>query len=72
MFGSGYFTIFPTNNNPLYLAGLSALFLIVAVFLKQKERLEKYWRAAFTFLPCPPLCCSPHLWRVLPTPSLAP
>jgi membrane protease YdiL (CAAX protease family) len=49
VFGSGYFAIFPTNNNPLYLAGLSALFLIVAVFLKQNARLEKYWRAAFAF-----------------------
>jgi membrane protease YdiL (CAAX protease family) len=49
VFGSGYFSMFPTNNNPLYLAALSALFLILAVFLKRNARLEKYWRAAFAF-----------------------
>jgi membrane protease YdiL (CAAX protease family) len=49
VFGSGYFAIFPTNNNPLYLASLSALLLVVAVFLKLNERLEKYWRAALAF-----------------------
>ncbi len=49
VFGSGYFALFPTNNNPLYLASLSALFLIVAVLPKQNARLEKYWRATFAF-----------------------
>ncbi len=49
VFGSGYFNFFPTNNNPLYLAGLSAAFLIVAVVLKLNERLERYWRAVFSF-----------------------
>jgi membrane protease YdiL (CAAX protease family) len=47
VFGSGYFSLFPTNHNPLYLAGLSALFLTSAVLLKRDARLEKYWRAVF-------------------------
>jgi membrane protease YdiL (CAAX protease family) len=49
VFGSGYFAFFPTNSNPLYLAGLSAFFLIVAAFLRLNERLEKYWQAVFIF-----------------------
>ncbi len=49
VFGSGYFALFPTNNNPPYLAGLSALFLVVAVLLKRNARTEKYWRATYAF-----------------------
>jgi membrane protease YdiL (CAAX protease family) len=49
LFGSGYFRIFPTNNNPLYLASLSGLFLVAAALLKRDARLERHWRAAFAF-----------------------
>lgn len=47
VFGSGYFALFPTNSNPLYLTSLSILFLIVALFLSRNPRLESYGRAAF-------------------------
>lgn len=49
VFGSGYFTVFPTNNNPAYLAGLTAVLLVAAVLLRRSERLSRYWRAAFAF-----------------------
>lgn len=49
IFGSGYFNIFPTNKNPLYLASISAFFLVSAFILRQNVRTEKYWRAIFAF-----------------------
>ncbi len=55
VFGSGYYTVFPTNHNVVYLASLSALFLAAAVLLKRSERLEKYWQVAFAFFAA---CCA--------------
>jgi membrane protease YdiL (CAAX protease family) len=49
VFGSSFFTIFPTNNSLPYNLVLAAVFLIVAVWFKHNEHLEKYWRAAFAF-----------------------
>jgi membrane protease YdiL (CAAX protease family) len=49
VFGSGYFNLFPTDNNPFYLALLSAFFLAAALLLKQGKATEKYWRAAYAF-----------------------
>ncbi len=49
VFGSNYFTVFPTNQNPAYNVVLSAIFLVAAVWLKRNERLNKYWQVAFAF-----------------------
>lgn len=55
IFGSGYYTVFPTNNNLMYLASLSALFLVSALLLKRIKPLEKYWQAIFAFFVA---CCA--------------
>jgi membrane protease YdiL (CAAX protease family) len=49
VFGSNYFTVFPTNENLAYNTVLSAGFLVAAVWLKRNERLAKYWQVAFAF-----------------------
>ncbi len=49
VFGSNYFTIFPTNKNLAYNMVLSAVFLVASVWLKGNERLARYWRVAFAF-----------------------
>lgn len=59
LFGTGYFSLFPTNGNPRYLAGLAALLLIAAVLLKLSPRLAKYWRVAYAlFTACAALLFS--------------
>jgi len=49
VFGSNYFEIFPTNRNLIYNLTLSALFLIVALWLKRSIHWNRYWRIAFAF-----------------------
>jgi membrane protease YdiL (CAAX protease family) len=49
VFGSGYYTVFPTNHSILYLAGLSALFLVSALVLRRNKRVDRYWQIAFAF-----------------------
>jgi len=49
VFGSNYYEIFPTNRNIYYNAVLSAVFLIVSLWLKRNERLTKYWHIPFAF-----------------------
>ncbi len=49
VFGSNYFTVFPTNRNLAYNTVLSAAFSATAVWLKRDERLAKYWPVAFAF-----------------------
>ena len=49
VFGSNYYEIFPTNRNIYYNAVLSAVFLIVSLWLKRNERLTKYWQIPFAF-----------------------
>jgi membrane protease YdiL (CAAX protease family) len=49
VFGSNYFAIFPTNRNLTYNLTISALFLIVALWLKRNKRWNRYWRITFAF-----------------------
>ena len=49
VFGYGFYDFLPTNNNPLYLAILSGIFLALALWLRRDQRGEKYWRAAYAF-----------------------
>jgi membrane protease YdiL (CAAX protease family) len=49
VFGSNYFEIFPTNKNLTYNLTLSALFLIVALWLKRDKHQNRYWRIAYAF-----------------------
>lgn len=47
IFGSYYFEVFPTNKNLIYNLALSILFLIAALWFKNDQRLNPYWRIAF-------------------------
>jgi len=47
LFGSNTFRLFPTNKNLLYDWILTLVLLVVAVFLRRSDRLQKYWGAAF-------------------------
>ena len=49
VFGSNYFEIFPTNKNLTYNLSISALFLVVALWLKRDKRWNRYWRIAYAF-----------------------
>jgi len=49
VFGSNYFTVFPTNRNLAYNAVLSTVFLVTAIWLKRNERLANYWQVVFAF-----------------------
>jgi len=49
VFGSNYFEIFPTNKNLIYNLIISALFLMVALWLKHNNDLNKYWRITYAF-----------------------
>jgi len=49
VFGSNYFEIFPTNNNLTYNLTISALFLVVALWLKRNKRWNMYWRITYAF-----------------------
>ena len=47
--GSNYFDIFPTNKNLTYNLTISALFLVIALWLKRDKHRNKYWRIAYAF-----------------------
>lgn len=47
--GCNYYKILPTNDNLAYEGALSALLLIVALLLKQSERLARCWQIAYAF-----------------------
>ncbi|HSG43281.1 MAG TPA: CPBP family intramembrane glutamic endopeptidase [Anaerolineales bacterium] len=49
VFGSNYFDIFPTNKNLTYNLTVSALFLVVALWLKRDKHRNRYWRIAYAF-----------------------
>lgn len=49
IFGSHYFDAFPTNKNLTFNLSVSAIFLIVALWLKYDKRWSKYWQIAFAF-----------------------
>ncbi len=47
--GSPYFSIFPTNRNPRYLAVLATFFLLVTVVFHYSSRLRQYRPVAYAF-----------------------
>lgn len=49
IFGSNYYTIFPTNNNIYYEGGISAAFFIAALLLRWQPRFRPYWQVAYAF-----------------------
>jgi len=49
LFGSNYFDVFPTNRNLTYNLVLSAVSLIVALWLWFNPRWNRYWLVAFAF-----------------------
>jgi len=49
IFGCNYFTIFPTNQNPVYEGGLSAALLIAALALRRQPHLRAYADLAYLF-----------------------
>jgi membrane protease YdiL (CAAX protease family) len=48
VFGSPYYTVFPTNGNQTYTIALTAFFLIISVVLKKSRSLSRYWPAAYS------------------------
>jgi len=49
-FGVDYHTLFPTNTSGAFKVGLSVLFLLATVVLRQSARWRAYWPAALAFL----------------------
>lgn len=49
IFGCNYFTIFPTNQNPVYEGGLSAALLVAALLLRRQPNLRAYGDLAYLF-----------------------
>jgi membrane protease YdiL (CAAX protease family) len=49
VFGSSYFTLFPTNESVLFKAFIPALFLMTALLLKRSQRYNKYWQIFYAF-----------------------
>ncbi len=49
LFGSPYFTIFPTNKNPYYLFALATVFLAGSFFLRRSSRFSQYQPVAYAF-----------------------
>jgi membrane protease YdiL (CAAX protease family) len=49
LFGCNYYDILPTNGNLVYEGVLSAVLLILALFLKRSARFNKYWPIAYAF-----------------------
>jgi hypothetical protein len=45
--GNPYYSVFPTNGNQVYYAGLTAAFLLTALLLKRSRSLRRYWKAAY-------------------------
>lgn len=49
LFGSSYFSLFPTNQSEAYRLGLTVVFLTAALLLRRHEGLKKYWEIAYAF-----------------------
>jgi uncharacterized protein len=49
IFGSPYFSVFPTNKNQIYLVALTIFFLIFSIFLKRQKNSSRYWPVVYSF-----------------------
>ncbi len=49
VFGTNWYSLFPTNDSQAYRAILAAIFLVAALFLRRKESLESYSQIAYAF-----------------------
>jgi membrane protease YdiL (CAAX protease family) len=49
VFGSNYYSIFPTNKNLWYEGGTTAFFLAAAFLLRRWPRTRPYWQVAYAF-----------------------
>jgi len=49
VFGSPYYTIFPTNKNRIYYITLTIFFLFLLLILKRQQRFSQYWPIAYSF-----------------------
>ena len=49
IFGSHYFDVFPTNKNLPFNLGISAIFLVVALWFRYNKHWNKYWQITFAF-----------------------
>lgn len=49
VFGSNWYSVFPTNDSQTYRAILAAIFLGVALILRRKEASEQYGQIAYAF-----------------------
>lgn len=47
VFGSPYYTVFPTNNNQIYYIALVFFFLALALAFRRTESLTAYWPSAY-------------------------
>jgi membrane protease YdiL (CAAX protease family) len=47
VFGSPYYSVFPTNRNQTYLLALTGTLLVTAVILKRIPSLSTYWQVAY-------------------------
>jgi membrane protease YdiL (CAAX protease family) len=48
VFGSPYYTVFPTNGNQVYTVALTVFFLVLAVALKRSPSLSRYGPAVYS------------------------
>jgi membrane protease YdiL (CAAX protease family) len=76
LFGANTFSIFPTNKNPLYEWGLTAFFLVLALFLRRSPSLRRFWPIAYAlfvaaFANAVNLALGNWLGRMIPSTSLA-
>lgn len=49
VFGSNYYSIFPTNQNIYYEGGIAAIFLVGALILRYLPKHRQYWQIAYAF-----------------------
>ena len=49
LFGSSYFSLFPTNQSALYKAALVMFFAIASLLLARIKQFASYWRVSFAF-----------------------
>lgn len=49
VFGSNYYSLFPTNDSQIYRAALAAIFLAAALILRRKESRKAYGQIAYAF-----------------------